>query len=531
MERRCLRTRALVGSGDESYSTPWHPNHQTLKNMYTPQVLHAYKSSKSTLPITTWVQVVGRNLPQFRSDADIFNPIPIQIKLADRSDGNVVVSVSPADPKWYETLVEALNKMIGGSGTSAGGASATSATRGRGVAQRVGGDSNVRAEGANIRITDYLGQPISGLSPARLAAVGECDVIDVATNQPIRLKSIVPPPLELSTNKTAQLKTWWTENRNSLAQKIAGELSGLTMSELAKVTSLDGPIQKAVERHLEHSTLHGMSWSDFTRTFGTESTVDGPAKIVLDAIRQSLKANEKTIRDFHATVEGSESLWSASAPVSTPYKEDLAMYRDIVEDAVHHSLVGSRMIQAVTYGVGKKASSKKVLSKKQNRPSGVNPVANYYNQYHYKVHGKLPGHIMSQYNAKSEQSKDYPGDPDRVMAAFHLFTGRSVIGCGVCGGKKKKEKQQQRQQVEGALPPLVPIGTPIVAAASQQRQQPMPRLIPLVASAAEPPPLAPIGSSMPRLIPIDGPVAIPTNERLNKSVWETTGELNLEDFL
>jgi len=268
--------------------------------MYKPRLLQSYKSSKSTLPIATWVNIVGKKLPQFQNDEDIYNPVPLNIKIAggiNTSNGSVCVSVSPTNNQWYEHLVEAVGKMVGKN---------------------------------DISIVTYTGKPIQDLPIQQVAHVGECSVID-SKGKVVRLSKVVPPPLELATNKIAQLKGWWDDNREHLSTKIATELKGLTMAEIANATTVEGPVFNAIDEHLNSNTLHDLEWNEFTRTFGKPIDSKVVSESILESVRQSLIANEKQIRDFHAT-EGSEaSLWKKTTAGKNKYKDDFTMFRDVVE--------------------------------------------------------------------------------------------------------------------------------------------------------------------------------------------------------
>ncbi len=477
--------------------------------MFTPQLLQTYKTSRSRLPINTWVNVVGKNLPQFAHDSDIYNPIAIQIKIAGKintSNGNVNVSIAPYDSNWYSGLVGALEKM-----------------------------TNQK----NLNVVNYLGNPIKDLPVGQLACLGECDIID-KSGQVVRLAKVVAPPMQLATNKSAQLTEWWNSHRDELSRQIAQELKGLNMAELAKATVPEGKIQQLIESYMAKNTLHDLSWTEFIKTFGKDATsVATISASILDSIRQSMVASENQVRNYHATdgIGSEAALWKRAAGGASKYKDDFTMYRDIVEDAVFHPMVGKRVVDGILYGVGATVrknsrthstdSSKRIATVRKhnhdNRAESVDPVASYYKEYHYPTYGKLPGHVVEDYNKSfGKVETHYPGDADKVVEMFNLFTGRAVSRSKKAS-KKKAPQVGELIPISDSMPKLIPIGDSV-------RSDNMPKLIPIGDSM---PKLIPIGDSvrsdnMPKLIPIGNnmPKLIPIGSSVRSDDMP-----NLMDFL
>merc|ERR1712093_188177 len=375
----------------------------TQKAMYKPAFIHAYKSSKSSLPINVWARAVGRRLPQFRNETDIYSPVPLHVKIAGNlndSNGTVRLSVMPTDSKWYEKLTDALAEMTGK---------------------------------RNVEVVSYLGKNIQDMSPEQLMAVGECDLVDKTSGTLVRLASIVPPPLHMSTNKQADLKQWWNNQRSPLAKTIATQLKGMSMAEIAQATLASGPIQQTIEAYLKRNTPHNLEWDKFLSAYGNSGTTDAQsisAKL-LDAVRQSLVANEKQIRTHEATIGTEASLWKDKKATTSRYKDDFTLYRDIIEDAMYHPLVGQEMVHAVLYGTQtiachNKKKKKKKKAKKMVMDNTEHPINAYYKDYHYKVHGKLPGHRIAQLNVGEQAFGAYGGSPQRAVDMFNLFSGRAI---------------------------------------------------------------------------------------------------------
>ena len=514
--------------------------------MYTPTLLHTYKASKSHLPIGAWISAVAKNLPQFQDNASIYNAVPVNIKIAGSpavSNGNVSVSVAAFEPNWYQSLVDSLAKMT-------------------------------KQPAEKIAVVSYLGEPIKDLSSGQLACIGECDIIDVTTKKPIRLAQIVAPPLKLATNKTAQLTEWWNGSRDEISRQIAASFKGLSMAELAKQTVDGGATNQLIRNYLVGHTLHNLSWDEFAKTYGKTSPIsaDQVAGNILAHVREALVQNQTQVRNFHA-ISGEATLWKRGTGAPAQTKDEFTMYRDIVEDAIFHPMIGQGVIQSVMYGVVKRGQSKPKAERSYNEtpPPPLsyvrrreleeekddefvelgNPVTSYYRDYHQPVHGKVPYHHIEALNKGYGRAETkYPGDPKKVLELFNLYSGRSVIGCDACGAKKKKKKHQQQEE-EPIERKLVPISS--AAAVAPQRRlipidsvgMPLPPLIRLdkAAAAAAPsalPRLIPIGSivddaPLPRLIPIGSniplPRLIPIDAKMGAPTFADDYEPTLEDFM
>jgi len=476
--------------------------------MYKPAFIHAYKSSKSSLSLPVWAKAVGRRLPQFRNEEDIYSPVPLHIKIAgslNDSNGAVRLSVQPTNENWYHDLTQALSEM-----------------------------TNER----NVEVVNYLGESIRDMSPEQLMAVGECDCVKQTNGlfHPVRLASVVPPPLHMSTNKQAELKEWWNGIRSPLSEKIAEHLKGMTMAEIAKATLVDGPIQNEIETYLVGHTLHNLEWDAFLSTYGSGNTTsDAMSKKLLDAVRQSLVANENQVREHHASIGSEAALWKSNqGSGQSRYKDDFTLYRDIIEDAMYHPLVGQQMIQAIVHGsIGRCMKQKKKKTKKVIA-SGIHPITAYYQQYHFNEYGKLPGHRIAELNRNIATTGAYPGDAKRAFDMFNLFSGRGIDNTQAVVHSNLipiSEAISHAQRYSSEMPKLIPI---------DHLCDEMPKLIPIEQSLE---PIncgscgthkkkkdkksgKPINMEMPRLIPIE----VPSDEQLGEPIWVDDCP-NLMDFL
>ena len=361
--------------------------------MYTPQLLHAYDTSESSLPIEHWVECVATKLPQFQLPSDIYAAIPLDIQMTGSlSNGSVQLCVSPSsDSAWYKGLIAVLEKMTNQKG---------------------------------IGVRNYLGTPIQDMSPKQLTCASECDIYRLSDGKTVRLASVVPPPLHMMTDKVHQMKGWWNENRASLSNAIAEQLKGKNMAEIAKATNDSGLVQQTIAKYMSEHLPHGMSFEEFMQTYSGNSnraSLEGISGQVLNAVRASLVANEKQVRDFHATEGTESSLWKKTdnTPAVGRRIDEFTMYKDIVEDAVFHPLVGREIIQSIMYGsvatqqqqqqskgIGKKVVPVSVSNRSvPNRPIGAAATSSidYYTKIHYPIHGKMPGHYLDNLNAPKTQ--------------------------------------------------------------------------------------------------------------------------------
>lgn len=81
--------------------------------IYTPTFRTVYERSGAKLPIDQWCDLIGSKLNQFRNPSDIYMPVPLDIRIADRADVSAVkMQVSPSDEQWYPKLVSAVQDMM-----------------------------------------------------------------------------------------------------------------------------------------------------------------------------------------------------------------------------------------------------------------------------------------------------------------------------------------------------------------------------------------------------------------------------------
>jgi len=365
--------------------------------MYKPSVLFAYKQYRSDLPIDTWVEIIGKKLPNFQTNDDIYAPVPITLKLAGNistPNGSIKLAISATDPNWYNDLINVVSGMV---------------------------------NNRKIDIVNMLGESIENLSTRDLFRVGECDVVDKTTKKVIRLDKIVEPPVKMSNNKIAALKKWWEDNADNLSKKVAMQFKNLNMAEIDKACIVDGPIQKTIESYISSNTLNNTSWKQFLENYGNNrTTIQDISKKVLDAVRQSLRANEQEVINFHASLGVGASVWSTKSGIKSDYTDSFQLYLNLVEDAVYHPAVQQEVIKGIMYGTRQKESIVDPISNNIEQ-SDFHPLQSYYQNHHYQVHGKLPGHLIAAYNKNQGRfDNNYPADAFETIAMFNLFTGRAI---------------------------------------------------------------------------------------------------------
>jgi hypothetical protein len=410
-----------------------------MAEKYSERVVDAYRRSRSKLPIATWVKVIGSKLPEFRGNNSIYAPVTLFVKIAggiSESTGNVKIKVASTDQNWYSTLKQAIGDMV-------------------------------KRNPAAIEIVDYVGDRIDQRKPESLHHVGELDVIDAKTKQPIRLAKAVAPPAYLSTNKLAVLRDWSETIREPLTQLVASTLAGRSMPEIGQLTLKDGPLHRSIVKLISDSTapdfLDTYSVDDVSRATSPAQKTETMARSVLFHVRGALAANKTRIEEFHAHEQG-RKLGDQPIFVSSPVHEnDLVMYQEIAGDAISSEILGKKLVHTIYNGnrSATKAAPPRV-SVQARAPAGRHPRDQYYDEYHFPKFGKYPGHAMDRFNktrVEGSASTQYRGNPATVASMFKLFTGQFLtpIECNTCGGKNKKKKKNALTPVESMLPPLIPI--------------------------------------------------------------------------
>jgi hypothetical protein len=500
------------------------------QQMYRKEYLNAWQSSRSRMPIDVWTKAVGSKLPAFSHPEDIYAPVVLDVKIAggiNDSNGSVQLSVAPTDAEWYPKLIEGLEEMTGKH---------------------------------NLAAVNYLGEPIKNMNAIQLSKAGEIDIIDTKSQRVVRLDKVVPPPMHMSTKKAPIVKEWWETNRAKLVKMVAKSLEGLTMDEIAANTMKDGPIQKAIEKQLCSG-----DWNQFLTTYGMDNVAKNAdpkdtstfiSKGLLHSIRVALKANQKIIKNYHANAKigNGSGLWNNDIITNTTTATNaFSMYRDIVEDALYNPRIGSHMIDTILHGyerIGVIANRlpRRVHCTKSKISSEVHPLTSYYNKIHYPTHGKLPGHIMEQYNQNKVQSTKYPGDAKVAFNIYNMLTGKTVLPDSI--PKMPPLVPIGSITTNGKMPPLVPIGTigSTIPTGKMPPLVPIDYKLPELEDFLEPrmPPLVPIGSTiptgkMPPLVPIGStvptgkmPPLIPIDEaypELGEPIWSMDNMPQLEDFL
>ena len=435
--------------------------------MYQPLFVQVYRQMGSDLPIGVWAEVVGRNLPMFKSDNQIYNPATVRVKMTKNvtdPEGTVQLDVALSDADWYGKLTSAIGKMMG-----------------------------CRTP---IDLVDVTGKSIHGSSYAALNSAGDLDVVDRRTRQPVYVGKIVPPPREMASDKHVDIGEWFSGLRTKLCDVITDKLQGCDMVTLQTAVAQGGPVQRAIEQTI---TASQPDWSKFLQTYARDDDARALSPVavakqlsrsVLTEVRKCLRANKKRINRFYAYKQGSgEKLWDdkVASNVTRPvYQSDLEMFDDLVDDALSKSALAQKVYWTVHAGTNVASSAKRTKSRPVLRDTGEHPLDWYYHQHHYKRFGKLPGHVVQSFNKNRGVNKraPYPGDSIKAIAAFHLFSGR--------------------HQLPNERPGLIPLEESAHYERPISLGAEMPRLVPIAGCAH--PKLIPLedGGEMPRLVPIAG---------------------------
>lgn len=384
--------------------------------MYKASFIEAHKRSRSKLPIHIWHQAVGKNLPQFQTDEDIYLPVPIYVKISggiNDPNGTVRLSVCPTNPNWYRDLTDALSDMT---------------------------------QIQDVDVINMEGKCISNLDTQTLFVAGECDVVNKRTGKVIRLPSVVEPPARMATNKAETLKKWWESTSENISREVAQALSGKNMIEIEAASDQGGAIHETLKASLGKCTS-----DDFFEIYGSgipRTSADELSDKLLGAICDSLVANEEQITKYHAASSSNKTLWrkKETENVRSAYLDDFTMYRDFIDDAIIRPDVSRNIIHSILFGKKRISSSSLSEPKKEIIVSDYHPLENFYKVHYYNTYGKLPGHVVNAYNkniGSNMQAKTFPGDADEAFCVFHMLSGYADIGLLGFGKKKKKKKPKK----------------------------------------------------------------------------------------
>lgn len=448
-----------------------------MDELYRPEFVATYRQFNSDLPIETWKEVIGKHLPMFASDNQIYQPAEVRIKLTrplTDPTGTVKIEVALSDANWYDKLLGAVGEMV----------------------QRPAGQ---------IEIVDDCGAYIDKLNQGQLSRAGDLCVIDAKSRKPVYVAAVTAPPKHMSADKEQDIMEWLHTKRQAIADVVVNELKDKhDMIAISTAVCKDGAVQHALATYFINSRPNGESWGQFLQTYAESDAVRALdpkdvakqlARSFLVEVRKSLRASQNEIKAFYSNQQqkqqgkdGDEAkLWDdhirAAIGAETHYESALDMFNDVVDEAVHRPVLEAKVYYVVNqgqnliaghnngkWGYGKKKKKKKkhksakarVLSSYYATPvsakTDTHPNDTYYHEVHYKQHGKLPGHVVRSFN-KDFQAKStkrvFPGDPIRAFALYHLFCGRAVLPPATPKAMPRLERIPNSHHEEDRLPFLV----------------------------------------------------------------------------
>ena len=379
-------------------------------DIYQPFFLQVYESSGSALPIEVWKEVVGQNLPVFASEAQIYNPAVVRVRLTEDvtdPEGVVQIEVALSDANWYQKLTQAVGEMVGRT---------------------------------NVCIMDDYGDSIREFSHAQLNAAGDLDVFD-NHNEHVFVSRSIAPPKRMASDKHVDIANWFKDVRHEIGNVIVGVIADKDRVSLIPAVAKDGSVQKSVERFLVESRPYDMSWAGFLQTYARDDTVRAlsPEKVaaqiaqsVLAEERKGLRANQRQIKTFFDYKRGdAEQLWDekVESNITRPaFQSALRMYEDITDDAMHKSALKSKVYYIINAGLNaSKEQPTPVVAKRKKEIAGEHPLDWYYHKHHFERFGKYPGHVTRTFSKQLGKRPAYTGDPVKAVAAFQLFSGRHTL--------------------------------------------------------------------------------------------------------
>ncbi len=289
---------------------------------------------KRTMPLVNieyFNQVATENIPAFREPASRYATAPVYIKLCDKVNGTMMLSVVPWDTDWYTDLCSALCEMTG---------------------ER------------SVQVVDLAGAPIGGMTHSQLSRLGEVDVVTALGRRPIRLGSVPVPPERMSTNKCGRIAEWFEGVQRTLPDEIAAMLSGSSPEEIDRDMRGGGALDTMIQ-----SSIETPKWPSLLSTYGMDKTARTASPVgvarevshaILSSLRNAMRANQHEIRAHYVQTQnrklGSESVWAheqhrAEAPPPTEECiNDHDLYREIAEAALYRSSLSDMAVYIVHKG-------------------------------------------------------------------------------------------------------------------------------------------------------------------------------------
>lgn len=392
-----------------------------------------------------------------------------------------------------------------------------------------------------------MGESIEDKSHRALLHVGELQVVSARGGNVITHpeNTVVAPPRHMSADRITDVAKWHQDTlREGIVNVVTNTLKPLGRVEASIAMELNGKLQQSISSYISNSVE---DWPKFLSTYARDqvardvnlkepkAVADAIARGYLQQIRSGMRANTAQVTKFFAqkeleAISGRKAedrplFGTVGESVGTSQFSDAAcMWREIAEDAMYHGRTERIPIAAIYDGHQRVCAP---IVQAPTRRRVLQDVV----------------HPLTRLGMDSSiAQKAYPGDSDRALAMYHLFSGKpTAIGCHSCSNHGKNGKKGDKETCKsnigsnlptlvpirgqirpmpvgsGAdrpLPRLVPIGAPWASAASDR---PLPRLVPIGSSAADAqraplPRLVPIGSSaadasdrpMPKLVPISG---------------------------
>ena len=450
---------------------------------YRPRFVQVYNLyGKSTgMKIDVWADVIGKQMQEFSSTRQVYKPATIIIRLTKKLNdpqGSVKIQVPLTDSDWYPQLLKDVREM-----------------------------TNISRK---IDIVNYAGEPIKDFSTRKITTSSEFNIVDKQTGKFIRVASAIEPPRKMSSKKTHYITEWWDGIKEDISSIIIDSLKKKNMTSIVSAVASDGDIQSRVNKCIMGSNPFGESWRDFLQTYAEDNVVrqldpndvsKQITNIILEKIKNGLKSNQAQIGAYFSQVESKqEKLWDDNVSNESIYSNRHEMFQDIFEDTLHSNNLRKQVCQIVNNGrnVDRKLKSvnKRVQHQRQARPNAPHPLTSYYHEHHYDTFGKMPGHVINEFNKNYNKNKvdaKYPGDPKDAQNMFLLYSGRFRDT-----SNNNMPELELYSDIDSKMPELIP-------AKRENIDNKMPRLIPIDSKMPElvPAKSQTIDIKMPQLIPID----------------------------
>lgn len=439
-----------------------------------------------TCPIEQFAHIAVPTALGMNSKKDFYAPIRFSIQVAKGQAGAIRmdVPVHANDKQWLPELHERLVGML-------------KLPKGA-------------AHGVDLRTV--TGNSIKEVPTEKLNAVGKLHLFVDGRRK--LLDGIPTVPVEYSVTKRADIKSWFTEAKAELPDKIANVLHNkqdvFAIEEAIKNTE-NSETAKAISSYLGSSVAN---WNEFVRSRNisspsavdpkvTERALQAVTKHVLNYVRSHIGASKHAVTTHLACEMAKRQTDSLLLGDNVTVNDTSTSFHDLfhklARDALASPTLESAVIEAIyaaPLGVEQpmttllSVNSPAAVARKMGRSSASHHPWNA--QVHHTilaVKGSYPSDYLARHTRQDmSATAPYVGDVAKTYKAYHMFAGIHSVPPGLV--------------IKAGIPQFAP---PPLDVAAIMRERLVPKVIPIS------------NGNLPRLIPLEcGHVPAPKEEEEDK---------------